>query len=411
MMEKENKLTAGRGVRDMIYSISATAFFNMIIQLVLYPFMARRLGDEGYGLALAALSFVAISAGTVGTAANYSRMVSHKALKPTNGDYNIIMLAGGILCGVLGVGYLAINGMASPVVCMLFALLLLLTAFRYYSDVDFRLSSNFFRYMVFYVIISLGYVLGLAVFALTGEWMWALIVGEALGVGYVVLFGTIYRSDLLRKSRSFKPVCASMGLILLSTLIENLALNSDRLLLAAFESGTAAAIYYTASLFGKVVAMLTVPINSLIISYLVKLDVRLSPRFWRYCMIIAVAVGGVAFGGCVLVSPLFLRLLYPDLYEAARPYIASAILGQIFYFISNVLVIILLKFRGEKKQFAFNVIYAVEFFALTVPCTVLWGLNGFVWSSLGANALRFLMVAVWGAVEARNDKKYQEAGK
>ena len=96
-MKKESALTARRGIRDVIYSIGATAFFHIIIQLVLYPLLADRLGVDGYGYALSAMSFVAISAGTVGTSANYSRMVSCKSLSPTNGDYNVILLVCGLL--------------------------------------------------------------------------------------------------------------------------------------------------------------------------------------------------------------------------------------------------------------------------------------------------------------------------
>ena len=93
---------------------------------------------------------------------------------------------------------------------------------------------------------------------------------------------------------------------------------------------------------------------------------------------------------------MYLLNMYPSLYEAAKGHIVPAILGQVLYFVSGILLVILLKFRGEKKQFLFNVFYAVEFFALTIPATALFGLEGFVFSSLVANAIRFVAVLLWG---------------
>ena len=57
-------------------SITATAVMNIVIQFVMYPFLERGLGKEAYGVTLSILSIVAILAGTIGTAANYSRMVT-----------------------------------------------------------------------------------------------------------------------------------------------------------------------------------------------------------------------------------------------------------------------------------------------------------------------------------------------
>ena len=102
-----------------------------------------------------------------------------------------------------------------------------------------------------------------------------------------------------------------------------------------------------------------------------------------------------------MVSPFILNILYPDLKNDISAYIAPAILGQIFYFVSGVLLVILLKFRGEKKQFLFNLGYAAEFFVIVPVGTVLFGLDGFVYSCLAANAIRFAAVILWGFLSIR----------
>ncbi len=399
---KNNK----RKIRDLCLSIGATAILNIVIQFAMYPFLERNLGTEKYGVALSILSLVTILAGTLGTSANYSRMVSSgtDGIPYTNGDYNVILLSVSLLCGLGGIFYLRYLGITSAVVALLFVILIVFSALRYYSDVEFRMKADFVRYMIYYTAISCGYLLGMLVYKLTGEWMSAIIVGEALGVAFVIFGGTIYKKDTFKTSKSFPLVCKSLGFLLLSNLIENLTLNADRLLLMVFSGGVAVSVYYTASLLGKVVAMLSVPINSIIISYLIKYDGGLSKKLWTLASVAACVLGALAFGGCTLVSPFLLKILYPNIYADAAPYIAPAILGQVFYFISGVLLVILLKFRGEKKQFLFNLGYAIEFFAIVITGTALWGLNGFVYSALAANAIRFIAVIVWGFITTKNPK-------
>ena len=60
------------------------------------------------------------------------------------------------------------------------------------------------------------------------------------------------------------------------------------------------------------------------------------------------------------------------------------------------LMMVLLRFKGEKKQLIFNAGYAVEFFSSVALFTFLGELNGFVYGILIANAIRFAAVFIWG---------------
>lgn len=395
---KENK----QKIKDLSMSITAIAVMNIVIQFVMYPFLERGLGKESYGVTLSILSVVAIIAGTLGTSANYSRMVTstHENIHYTNGDYNIILLSLSAVCGLGGIFYLKYLGLATPIMSILFVVLIILTSFRYYSDVEFKMNGNFFRYMMFYISISAGYILGMLVYRITGLWMLAFSIGELASIVFVIFSGTTYRKDVLRPSKDFIPVCQSMGFLLLSTLIENLTLNADRLILMVFAGGGAVTVYYVASLLGKVIAMLSTPINSLIISNLLKYKGGLTKKMWILATLGVSALGLCAFIGCAVVSPL-LNVLYPDLKGEIEAYIAPSILGQIFYFISGILLVILLKFRGEKNQFLFNLAYVIEFFAIVILGTYFGGLDGFVYSALAANAIRFIAVIIWGFIPSK----------
>ena len=293
-------------IKALALNIGGILILNVTIQFILYPFIQRRLGNEAYGVALSLLSLVSVTANTVGTAANYSRTVNELDIHPSNGDYNLFLLFGGVLSCGIGAIFLWMLDLFTPVYVICFSLLILTTAFRYYSDVEFKIKGNFLRYFLFYALISLGYVAGLGVYHLTGNWMTAVITGEAFGILFAVFASSIYQKPL-KASSSFHIVLSSLVLLLFSVLFENLTLNADRLVLLALSGGEEVSIYYTASLFGKVAALLTVPLNAVIISYLIRYKEGLTRKLWSIFAIAAPVVGVVVLAVAAIIVVYRLR--------------------------------------------------------------------------------------------------------
>lgn len=390
---------------NLIYSVGAAAVFNMVLQFLVYPGFERSGGSAQFGVVQAIISLVAIVAGTCGYAVNCARLLGREKGRTANGDYNTILAVLGGIGALIGVGYLAWlqqdlqTAVITPLSYVLVVLLMVATMLRYYSEVEYRLSTDFFRYMIYYLLIAAGYLVGLAIFHLTGEWMLTLLLGELACLVYVCIHGSIYRRPLFRTTPELKPILYSIGFVFASALVDNLTLHADRIVLLAITGdGDTVTYYYIASLVGKIISMLTLPINALLLSYLVRYQGGLTKKLWLMLAGGATAFGLVGFVGCLIVSPILIGILYPDLAAQVAPYVTSAILGQIFYFISGMLMIILLRFKGERKQLLFNGIYAVEFFTCVVIGTLLDGLDGFVYAILIANAIRFVMALAWGFI-------------
>ena len=157
-------------------------------------------------------------------------------------------------------------GGAIPV-SILLILLIFMTDFRYYGDVEYRLSLKYGSYFLYYLICSLGYAAGFLLYRFTGNWPVVFLTGEICAFCFILLKGTIYR-DFLRRSLCFGNVVRSGGLLVLSYLVTNLTLNIDRLFLNARLGGEAVSIYYVVSLIGKTLVLFVAPVNTIIISYL-----------------------------------------------------------------------------------------------------------------------------------------------
>ena len=87
---------------------------------------------------------------------------------------------------------------------------------------------------------------------------------------------------------------------------------------------------------------------------------------------------------------------YPDIYEEASGFFFLANLGQLMYFISGSLMVILLAFTEEKLQLVINVIYGIAFAVIVIPATYFGGIVGISYGLVAVNAVRFILVIMLG---------------
>ena len=78
----------------------------------------------------------------------------------------------------------------------------MLTVFRYYGDVEYRLNLNYRRYFIYYFLIGIGYLAGFGIYRLTGQWVWIYLIGENRGTGFCRCYRK-YFSSVFQKKRIF----------------------------------------------------------------------------------------------------------------------------------------------------------------------------------------------------------------
>lgn len=393
MMEKAHRKS--EFLQSVFLSVVGLCVYNLAIQVFVYPTLDRVLGHESYGRMLTAISVISVAAVSVGVGVNYERMALHARVESANGDYNFALLVGAVFCGGAGVLAGRFVGMTGAVSYILLALMSVSMMLRYYSDVDFRLDVNYRKLLVFYLVLSAGYIVGTLLFAKPDCWQAVFITAELLSVLFVVLFGKIYRKPLVC-SENRKKVFHSSARLVASQVFANGILNCDRMLIGGLMNGTAVTVFYTASLLGKSVALLTGPFNGVIIGFLAKSNRPITRRFFMLCVGGACAVSVLMFAVLIPVTPFVIRLLYPSVADSAAPYYLWANAGQIVYFISNLLLVIALRFLSERFQLFVNLGYTVLYLALCVPCLMQGDLMRFMQCALLAGGIRFAAIVLTG---------------
>ncbi len=391
---------------DFIWSIAALVTMNGVLQTFVYPLLNRQMGEAAFGNVLYVLGIVAVFAPSVGLAANNIRLVEGRSKTVLNGDSLLSMLP---LLAVSGVIFFAVcNGYFNGIVdCVMAALLLVFTTLRYYGDVEYRMELNYKGYFVYYLVLSFGYISGALLYPLTKSWILCFVLGEAAVWLLLVVKGHIYRP--LQKSENTVYISKKVLVLAASYLLVNMVLNLDRVLLQHLIDSSTVTVYYVASLLGKTAALLVGPLNGVVIGYLTKGKTKpITQKSFALVSGAVLVAGTVLFAGITLVMPLFVKLLYPDIYDNVLAISTLANLSQIICFASSLLLTIMLTFCSEKWQLVIQIVYVLVFFSLSMIFTNRDGLQGFVVASLIANTLRLVFTAGGGLVILFRNEKTEE---
>ena len=388
------KLLQRRFFKDYFWTISALCVLNITIQFLVYPFLNYVLGAEEYGNTLFLISIINIISVSVGISVNNRRMVASAVENTHNAEYNLFLCVICILllpiCATI---FFLFNINLKLIEFLLFWVLACATTWRYYADVEFRLNLNYKGYFAYYLFISLGYLLGMLLFMITKEWVLILLPGEIFGLIYVFCRGTIFKKSRYDKIKLQTFLKAVMYLIASQLLIQ-LVFNADRFVLKIFIGGTAVTIYYISSLMGKTIALLTTPLNSVIIGYLVKSKKQMTSGRWIKIVSLCAAGGIAILALCIVGSHIVIGILYPNEYGTAKPFFGLANLAQVIYFMTGILTTILLRYVEEKQQLYITVAYVISFVVVVFPATKIFALWGFAYGILAVNIFRFVYVFI-----------------
>lgn len=182
--------------------------------------------------------------------------------------------------------------------------------------------------------------------------------------------GSVFKKDTEFSKESFKEVFKVVIVLIITDIISNIVFNGDRLVLKIFIDGTAVTVYYIASLLGKTVSLISTPLNSVIIGYLAKYKGNLNLKFMNLVTVFSLAAVVIGTLLCTIASHILIYILYPQNYHEVKQFFIIANMAQVFYFVTNVITVILLRFSKARYQLYINVVYAAAFCAICIPVTL-----------------------------------------
>lgn len=155
-------------------------------------------------------------------------------------------------------------------------------------------------------------------------------------------------------------------------------------------SDEAVSQYYVLSLLGKTIAIIGGPLSSVIIGYLSKDNYQLNRKEFGKIVGAMVIVGSVFLTITSIVTPVFIKILYPNLYAGIKGLNVIINAAQIFYFLTTLLLVIVLTVCDTKWQLRIQISYSGLFLITAIVFTMWGGLKGFAVAAFVSNICYFI---------------------
>ena len=148
---------------DFSLTFLGVLIYNGALQFIIYPMLSKTLGNDAYGEILYYIGIFSITSIALGLSTANTRLVQRNNYEISNGDcmsFNFIILAiMSVACAVL-LSFQKISALDIVMVIVVQALM----AIRTYSEVVYKIAIAFKRYLYFYIVVTVGYILGIVIF-------------------------------------------------------------------------------------------------------------------------------------------------------------------------------------------------------------------------------------------------------
>lgn len=387
--------------KDFAYSTIAYALPTFALLFVIQPLIARHISGSENGLFLALLSIVRFCCNIIVTPLANLRLLEKQAIikdEKIEREFNSLFIGGTILGAIvstiISVIYMSSFNIIDVVLTVAFLCLLF---FHDYYSIKFRIDINFKKVVIDNLLVVCGYFGGLALFLIYGKWQYIFIAGYLVGCIYV----SFSSSTMWQSSWSIKVKARLMkryGELSASAGFSKATVYCDRLVLYPILGGDTVSTYNAASVVSKVVSLVSVPVRSVLLSYIVgKNNISISRRIFHRLLVFVPLALVVSYFFFNVISYFLCKFLYPMFFEEASRFILVIVAACIIELLSGLLNIILLKYRKLNLQTIFSGVkfltYLLSIFIFTIFFDL--GLWGFCFATLLTTVTYFLLIVIY----------------
>ena len=262
-----------------------------------------------------------------------------------------------------------------------------------YFEVGLRIKLNYVAILFNGLLQSAGFVIGLCVFYFTGVWQAVFIFGFSFCVCFTIL-KTGMLKEQSKKTMLYDTVNRDVNLYTIATFSNSSMSYADKLVLYPLMGGHVVSIYYTATILGKIVSMVSGPITSVILSYISKWNRDKKSIFSK----VLILGGGLAIIGYVitmLISRPVIELLFPQWLDEVMIYIPITTVAIVIQTLNSFLNPFILKFYDIKWQIVINIISVSVYFLGSLILWHFYGMIGFCVGTIVGHAAKTLIMVLF----------------
>lgn len=354
-MKFENQKKTKKIIQDMAINLVGTGISLVVLQLIVYPLVAKLIDSDTYGQMQSTISLIYLVGGTLGGSLSTTRLLREYAYKErqTVADFNL-----------LNVGNLVFLLIASPIIftvylnkadglsIFLITLIMVLHCSGNYFCVGFRLDLNYKAIFIQKIVNCVGYFLGFFVFYFVRRWEAIFVTSFFLDTAYCILYTQLIREPYKKSDLMMQTVKDYVSLSA-ARFTSSALTYFDKLFLYPLLGGEAVSIYFAANILGKLILMTIEPITNVVLSYLSKVK-TVSGKIWGMVIPAALGLCALMYIVCLVISEPILNLLYPQWAAMSIRLIPVSTLSLVVSAFINIIYPFTLKSLPSYNQVIFN---------------------------------------------------------
>lgn len=387
---------ASRITGDFVLNILASLVYTFARQIVVFPLLASRLTDADYGTLLTVIGLANVCTALVGTALNNIRLVQQSRYEEQDcqGDFLPLCAYGVAVSLLFSLVLWRVFRLRAVTAVLLSAYILMYNVYQY-GTAHFRLNLNFKRILIDNALVSAVYIPAAFLFATPLLWPAIFLIGDGAGLIYTALT-THFLREPFRRTPLFGETTGKLLALMATSLVGNLLMYADRMILHPILGPAAVSYYSTAAFFGKSAGIVLTPIASVLLGYFSQRDFKASKKLFAIVNGLSLGCLGVFLLFCVWLGPWFTELLYPTLYEQSAPYLFLANLGAVLSIAGSMANPMILKCCPMRYILGVQALYATVYLLSAWWFLPLYGLLGFCWATILSNSVRLLALYALG---------------
>lgn len=397
-------------VKDSMLNIVSAALPILFLQLIVFPFIGKSTSVEGYGLFIAFVSLFTLVSFPLGNVLNNVRLLMEEDYRENEikGDFNPILIGMSFLSLIMiWFASLFIDQNIDNIDITLLCMITILSVWKEYLIVSFRLVLNYRRILFNNVLICMGFFVGLISYKIVGYWQLVYLMGLSFSLMYIMKFSKLHKEPI-KFTFLYKRTASKSFQLYLASLLKNTLNYADKLVLLPLIGPTGVAIYYTSTIIGKIIIMMVNPINSVILSYLVKID-KVSLMKFLKAFSLAIVVACVGYSFTILFSPLFLIYFYSSWAKESLELIYITTATVCIDMLATILHPFNLRFNKSSWQIYMNLSHVIVYILSASYFYLNEGLIGFCFGILVASLYKLVLqlgVFLYGTIKLSKNSKF-----
>ncbi len=378
-------------IRDSILNIVATLVVTISLQIIILPLASKYESDIEFGNIISILAIINSLSALIGSSLNNLRLINSELYSNKKGDFGYLLLVS-LVIGSIIFSFALFNYVVF-LDHIIYLLVFILMTFRIYLIVYFRINLNFSSILIHSLILSIGYVVGSIIYIVTKNFPLILLSGEIFSMLFLY-FKLNLRALTIKKTSNFNKIRSDYINLSFSNLANVFSMYLDRYLILFMMGGKYVGYYFIASVLGKLMATISIPISGVILAYLNSSKLENQIKLFKKMVILSISFGVFIYILLYIVSPYIITILYPSNWNNVKEYYNLANIGVILYLIGTFINTYCIKYLKMNRQLMIQYIYVFILVLLGLFLIKEFGLKGFIVATIIANTIRIIIICM-----------------